>query len=72
MTVQGIDTGGVTYRKEPAIDWESAFVREMRHFHACIAAGATCRTPVESARDDIRFIIDVIEAYQRQQAVAAR
>ncbi len=72
VTVQGIDTGGVTYRKEPAIDWESAFVREMRHFHACIAAGATCRTPVESARDDIRFIIDVIEAYQRQQAVAAR
>jgi predicted dehydrogenase len=71
VTVQGIDAAGVTYRKEPAIAWESAFVREMRHFHACITQDATCRTPVESARDDIRFIIDVIEAHKRQTLVTA-
>lgn len=67
VTVQGIDGDGVTYRKEPAIAWESAFMRELRHFHACIVDGATCRTPVESAREDIRFIVDVIKNYQRQR-----
>jgi predicted dehydrogenase len=64
VTVQGIDTQGVTYRQEPAIDWESAFMREMRHFHDCIVNGTRCRTPVQSARDDISFIIDVIEHYK--------
>jgi hypothetical protein len=43
-------------------------MRELRHFHACIVDGATCRTPVESARADIQFIVDVVEAYQRQTA----
>lgn len=64
VTVQGIDPNGVSYRTEPAIDWESAFVRELRHFHACITEGATCRTPVASARDDIALIIDIIAAYR--------
>lgn len=66
VTIQGIDTEGVTYRQEPAIDWESAFVREMRHFHDCIVNGTPCRTPVESAKEDIGFIIDVIENYKEQ------
>lgn len=69
VTVQGIDPAGVTFRKEPAIDWESAFTREMRHFHDCIVDGVACRTPVESARDDIGFIIDVVEAYKQQTLV---
>jgi predicted dehydrogenase len=64
VTVQGIDEQGVTYRQEPAIDWESAFVRELRHFHDCVVNGAPCRTPVASARDDIRLIIEVIESYK--------
>lgn len=66
VTVQGIDPAGVTYRQEPTIDWESAFSREMRHFHDCIVNRVDCRTPVESARDDIGFIIDVIEAYKQR------
>jgi predicted dehydrogenase len=64
VTVQGIDEQGVTYRQEPAIDWESAFVRELRHFHDCVVNGAPCRTPVASARDDIQLIIQVIESYK--------
>ena len=71
VTVQGIDDHGVTYRKEPAIDWESAFVREMRHFHDCIVNGVPCRTSVASARDDIAFIIDVIEAYKARELTPA-
>jgi predicted dehydrogenase len=64
VTVQGIDAQGVTYKAEPALDWESAFVREMRHFYACITEGIPCRTTVASAKADIGFIIDVIEAYK--------
>ena len=70
VTVQGVDEKGTTYRLEPAIDWESAFSRELRHFYDCVVNGATCRTPVESARDDIALIIDVIKAYQTQASVA--
>lgn len=69
VTVQGIDAQGMTYKKEPAIDWESAFVREMRHLHACITQGIPCRTDVASAKQDIGFIIDVVEAYKSRVAV---
>ena len=64
VSVQGIDADGVHYKKEPKIDWESAFMREMRHFYDCVRNGAACRTPVESARDDIQLIIDIIKTYQ--------
>ena len=60
VTVQGIDADGTTFKKEPAIAWESAFVRELRHFHECITEGKESRTSVESARNDIALIIDII------------
>ena len=63
VVVQGVDEGGVTYRKEPALAWEGAFVRELRHFHDCIVNGTPCRTPVESARGDISLIVDIIRRY---------
>lgn len=69
VVVQGIDDAGTTYRSQPAIDWESAFMREMRHFHACITEGIPCRTPVESARDDIGLIIEIVKAYIARTAV---
>ena len=61
--VQEINADGTTFRKEPAIVWESAFVRELRHFHECIIAGTPSRTSVESARNDIALIIAIIKAY---------
>ena len=64
VTVQGIDERGTSYRKEPNIDWETAFKRELRHFHDCVVDGVPCRTPVESARYDIALIIDMIKAYK--------
>jgi predicted dehydrogenase len=63
VTVQGIDADGTTYRKEPAIEWESAFTRELRHFHQCITDGTPSRTSVASARDDIALIIDIIKSH---------
>lgn len=65
VTVQGIDADGVHYKKEPKIDWESAFSREIRHFYDCIRNGASCRTPIESAREDIALIIDIVKSYQQ-------
>lgn len=63
VVVQGVDERGTTYRKEPAIDWETAFKRELRHLYDCIVNGVPCRTSVESARDDIALIIDIIKRY---------
>jgi predicted dehydrogenase len=63
VTVQGIDAQGTTFRAEPALDWESAFMREFRHFYACIREGVECRAPVASARDDIGLIVDVVKHY---------
>lgn len=59
----GIDDAGVTYRKQPAIGWESAFVRELRHFAACIVDNVACRTPLSDAQLDVKLIIEIIQAY---------
>ncbi len=67
VTVYEIDPHGTTQRKEPAVAWESAFVRELRHFHDCIAHGTPPRTPVTSAREDVGLIIDIVNAYCRRQ-----
>ncbi len=69
VTIQGIDANGTTYTKTPAIDWESAFVRELRHFYSCIMTGETCMTPIESARDDIQLIIDIVECYKNRTPI---
>ena len=63
VTVHGIDADGTTYSKTPTIEWESAFVRELRHFHACITEGEVCYTPLESARKDIELIINIVKCY---------
>jgi len=63
LTVQGIDQAGTSYASQPAIDWHSAFVQELRHFHDCITNGTSCHTSIASARDDIGLIIDIIQCY---------
>lgn len=64
VVIQGTDEHGRAYRTEPAVDWESAFLRELRHFHDCIVAGAPNRSPLAAARADISLIIDIIKRYQ--------
>ena len=59
----GIDADGTSYRKEPAIPWESGFTAELRHFHACITEGAPCRTPLGEVRYDVQLILDITQAY---------
>ena len=69
VTIHGIDADGTTYSKTPAVEWESAFVRELRHFHACITEDETCYTSLASARNDIALIIDIVKCYVKQQTV---
>ncbi|MBV7330685.1 Gfo/Idh/MocA family oxidoreductase [Chloroflexi bacterium TSY] len=69
VTVQGIDENKTTYCHQPHIDWESAFVRELRHMHDCIVNGTANRTPLEDARLDIALILDIIKAYQTQKPI---
>ena len=59
LVVQGIDGDGTTYRKEPAISWDSAFTAELRHFHDCITQGTECRSSLAHARQDVKLIIDI-------------
>ena len=63
LTVHEIDDAGTTQRRQPAMDWESPFRRELRHFHECIAGEVECRSPVSDARDDISLIIDIAKAH---------
>jgi predicted dehydrogenase len=69
VTLQGIDADGTAIRKEPAVDWESAFSRELRHFHECITRGTPPRTSVASARDEIALIIEIVDAFRRRAPV---
>jgi len=63
VIVQGIDDAGTSYRHEPAVDWKSPFVEELRHFHDCIVNGVSCRTSVASAQDDVGLVIDIVRSY---------
>ena len=63
LEIQTLDGAGEAITHRPAIAWEGPFVREMKHFHACITEGAQPRTPLEEARCDIALIIDIIKAY---------
>jgi predicted dehydrogenase len=42
--------------------YDESFVRELRHFHACIVDGASCRTPPEGARLDIETLTSMFLA----------
>lgn len=65
VTIQERDARNETVTRSPAIDWDSAFIRELVAFHECITAGSPCRTPLTDAQRDIKFIIDLIDHYQK-------
>jgi predicted dehydrogenase len=51
--------------------WEDAYERQLRHFHACITEGETCRTPPEQARRDLALLRALHDAARAAQAVPA-
>ena len=63
LVVQEIEADGRTMRKEPAMDWENPFRRELRHFHDSIVNGTPNRSPIEASREDVALVIDITKAY---------
>jgi predicted dehydrogenase len=39
--------------------WREAYRRELEHFHACVTAGAPCRTPAEQGAEDVRLLAEM-------------
>lgn len=62
LEVQGLDEAGLPVKCRPAVEWESPFVRELRHFHACIRRNERPRTPLEEARADVGLIREIVRA----------
>lgn len=67
LVIQGNDRHGTACRTEPAVAWESAFSRELRHFHDCIVNGTANRTPLAAARADVSLIIDIVKRYRLRE-----
>ena len=63
VRIHEIGQDGNTFAKEPAVDWESPFRRELRHFHDCIVNGKTPRSPLGEAGQDVALVIDIVKAY---------
>ena len=59
VTVRGVDDDGQPFEQRPGIDWESPFVTELRHFHACVTEDEICRTPLGAARHDVQLVVDI-------------
>ena len=59
LTLRGPDASGAAAQWQASIEGEIAFVRELRHFHACIAQGETCRASLAAARHDVQLVIDI-------------
>jgi predicted dehydrogenase len=39
--------------------WREAYRRQLEHFHACVTAGAPCRTPAEQGAADVRLLAEM-------------
>ena len=48
--------------KRIVTSYDEAFKREWRHFYACVVNGEQPRTPPEEAREDIRFLGELLKA----------
>jgi len=65
LEVQALDETGHPVNSRPAIEWESPFVRELRHFHACVTRGEPPLTSIEGARLDVALVIEIVRACQK-------
>ena len=58
VVIRGVSEGE-PFERRPAVDWESPFVAELRHFHACVTKGEVCRTPLAEARHDVQLVVEI-------------
>jgi hypothetical protein len=48
--------------KRVVTSFDEAFKREWRHFYDCIVSDTILRTPQEGAREDVRFLGELLKA----------
>jgi predicted dehydrogenase len=49
----------------------ATYARELEHFHACVRAGETCRTPAEQGARDVHLLAEIYRAaLDRRTALA--
>jgi predicted dehydrogenase len=65
VTVQGIDPDGTPWKKHVVVSHESAFLREIVHFHDCIVNGTRPETPGSEAIADIALVRDLVLAARK-------
>ena len=61
LTIRGPDAAGSAAQWQPNIEGKSAFVAELRHFHACITSGEPCRASLADARHDVQLVVDMVK-----------
>jgi predicted dehydrogenase len=55
----------------PYLDPVATYARELEHFHACVRAGETCRTPAEQGARDVHLLAEIYRAaLDRRTALA--
>jgi len=55
----------------PYLDPFATYARELEHFHACVRASETCRTPPEDGARDVRLLAEIYRAaLDRRPAIA--
>lgn len=54
--VRGSGGGAVSTTRS---SWYEAYERQLLHFHACVTAGAACRTPAEQGAEDVRLLAEM-------------
>lgn len=62
VVVQGSEAGGTPWKEQVAVSHESPFLRELVHFHGCIANGRQPETSGEDAVADIALVRDLIQS----------
>jgi predicted dehydrogenase len=65
VTVQGSDPDGIPWKKHVVVSHESAFLREIVHFHDCVVNNREPETPGAEAIADIALVRDLILATRR-------
>lgn len=63
VIVQGMEDGGIPWKKEVIVNTQNAFKLELIHFHECLTSGTSPITDGLGARHDAALVRDIINAY---------
>ena len=68
-SVQELTKEGHSQKREPILDWESPFRRELRHFSKVINGEEENRAPLEEVRLDVALNTHIVQSYLSKSMV---